>query len=218
MKKVLIFTRSQAFGGIEKVLVDYCNNINSDNYKITVLNWFYCKEIKESLNKNVEYKYIFKEKEPRGIGRLVRDLPAAIVHKIFIREKYDIEIAFQEGYAHKIISGAGKHTKKIAWFHINPNYFNFNEPLCKDKDKLEKMLNKYDDLCFVSKFMKEWYLNTYSFINPKLHVIYNPIDKENVILKSNEAVLDLNVDKDVFRIVCVGRLSVEKRFDRVINV
>ena len=218
MKKILFFTKSEAFGGIEKVLLDYCNNMDSKKYDITVLNWFFCEEIKSQLNKNVKYKYIFKKKEPRGIGRIVRDLPSKIVHKIFIIDKYDVEIAFQEGYTHKIISGASSKTKKIAWFHINPNYFNFNEPLCRSKEKLEKMLNNFDNLCFVSKFMKKWYEDSFSLDSNKLEVVYNPIDKEDVLNKSKEEITDIELDKNDFRIVCVGRLSVEKRFDRVINI
>lgn len=218
MKKILFFTKSEAFGGIEKVLLDYCNNIDSQKYDITVLNWFFCKEIKSQLNKNVKYKYIFKGKEPRGIGRIVRDLPPKIVHKIFIRDKYDVEIAFQEGYTHKIISGADSEAKKIAWFHINPNYFNFNEPLCRSKEKLERMLNSYDNLCFVSKFMRQWYEDSFSVDTNKLEVVYNPIDKEKVLTKSKEKITDIEIHKDDFKVICVGRISVEKRFDRVINV
>lgn len=218
MKKILFFSKSECYGGIEKVLVELCNNLDPNKYEITVLNWFLCSEIKDTLNKNIKYKYIFNKKEPRGVSRLVRDLPPYISHKIFIREKYDIEVAFQEGYTHKIISGASNKTKKIAWFHINPNYFNFNEPYFKNKNILEKKLNKFDDLCFVSKFMKEWYSNVYNLQNTKLHLVYNPINTKEVIKKSNDKVVDLDFNNKIFRIICVGRLSVEKQFKNVIKI
>lgn len=218
MKKVLFFTRSESYGGIEKVLVELCNNLDSEKYEITVLNWFLCNEIKNILNKNIRYKYIFNGKEPRGISRLVRDLPENITHKIFIREKYDIEIAFQEGYTHKIISGASKNTKKIAWFHIDPNYFNFNEPYFRNKSTLEKKLNSFDNLCFVSRFIKEWYLDKYNLENTRLDLIYNPINIKAVLEKTNEKVTDLNLNNKKFRIICVGRLSIEKQFNIVIKV
>lgn len=218
MKKVLFFTKSEAFGGIEKVLIDYCNNLDSNKYDITVLNWFFCEEIKSQLNKNIKYKYIFKNKEPRGVGRIVRDFPPKIVHKLFIRGKFDVEVAFQEGYTHKIISGAGSLTKKIAWFHINPNYYNFNEPLCKNKEELNKMLKCYDNLCFVSKFMKKWYEDAFCLDNNNLKVVYNPIDIDMILKKASENISDIDINTSDFKVVCVGRLSVEKRFDRVIDV
>lgn len=217
VKKILFFTKSEAYGGIEKVLLDYCNNLDSTKYDITVLNWFMCDEIKDKLNGNIKYKYIFKNKEIRGVGRFVKYFPEELVHRVFIRDKYDVEIAFQEGYTHKIISGANKNTKKIAWFHINPNYFNFNLPLCKNEEKLEKILKKYDELCYVSKFMKKWYVNKYYLEDSKLEVVYNPINKEDIIKKSKEDIKDIKLSNDVFRIICVGRLSVEKRFDHVIE-
>lgn len=217
MKKILFFTKSEAYGGIEKVLLDYCNNLDSDKYDITVLNWFMCDEIKDKLNGNIKYKYIFKNKEIRGVGRFVKYFPEKLVHRVFIRDKYDVEIAFQEGYTHKIISGANKDTKKIAWFHINPNYFNFNLPLCKNEEKLENILKKYNELCYVSKFMKKWYVNKYYLEDSKLEVVYNPINKEDIIKKSKEDIKDIKLSNDVFRIICVGRLSVEKRFNNVIE-
>lgn len=51
-------------------------------------------------------------------------MPASILHKLIIKEKYDYEIAFMEGASTKVISGChNKKTKTYAWIHTDKNIF-----------------------------------------------------------------------------------------------
>ena len=125
-KKVLFLVESFAGGGVEKVFVDLINHMDIHKYDITVMSiWDYGVRKKE-LRKDVKYKSIFPN--IKGISRLfhpfVEKSDGKLLYRLGIREKYDIEIAFLEGRATKIIGAStNKHSRKIAWIHIGSNTF-----------------------------------------------------------------------------------------------
>ena len=104
-KKILFLIESFAGGGVEKVFIDLINNMDISKYDITVMSiWDYGVR-KKDLRKDVKYKSIFPN--IRGISRVfhnfVEKSDGSLLYKLGIREKYDIEIAFIEGRATKII-------------------------------------------------------------------------------------------------------------------
>lgn len=214
-RKILIFSSSPAFGGVEKALVNYCKNMDKSKYEITVLTWNYCDKIKSNLRAEINYKYLFNNNEPRGFWRIIRYLPAFLLHRIFIKEHYDIEIAFQEGNSHKIISGARKTTKKICWFHTNSDNYDIDFKLYKTRKEVNKIINKFDKICFVSNYNKEWNNIRYNFQKDKEIVIYNPIDIEEIKLKSQEEFNEV-INKQILNLIVISRLSPEKKIDELI--
>ena len=132
MKKILFVTKSEMIGGIEKVLIDVAGLLNQSKYEITVMTGEHNKEIKSHLPEHINYKSLFK-KRFRGLDRMLVHLPSTLLHKIFIKQSYDVEISFQEGYPTKIIAGANKRVKKICWFHNDPYYYDFNQPFFEIK-------------------------------------------------------------------------------------
>ena len=107
---------SFSFGGVEKVFIDLINNIDNQKYDITVISiWGYGIR-KKDLRYDIKYKSIF----PciKGISRIfhnfVEKSDGRLPYKLGIREKYDIEIAFIEGRATKIIGeSTNKESKKL---------------------------------------------------------------------------------------------------------
>lgn len=62
MKKVLFMIPNLLHGGAEKVLVNLVNNMNRNEYDITVLTLFDTGVNKQFLKDHIHYKYCFKRK------------------------------------------------------------------------------------------------------------------------------------------------------------
>ena len=226
-KKILFLIESFAGGGVEKVFIDLINNMDISKYDITVMSiWDYGVR-KKDLRKDVKYKSIFPN--IRGISRVfhnfVEKSDGSLLYKLGIREKYDIEIAFIEGRATKIIGASNNpNSRKIAWVHNDISLVFGNNFKAKIKRQVDrKIYSKYDKIIFVSrdnlkKFRKQYPDLRNANLEPiKKDVIYNYLNKDMVIQKSNEK-LDVTFDKETLNFVTVARLVPQKAIDRLIDV
>ena len=99
------------------------------------------KTTKKDLRKDVKYKSIFPN--IRGISRVfhnfVEKSDGSLLYKLGIREKYDIEIAFIEGRATKIIGAStNPNSKKIAWVHIDLSQGHWTSRVFRESYKEKK--------------------------------------------------------------------------------
>lgn len=220
-KKILFLIESFAGGGVEKVFIDLINNMDISKYDITVMSiWDYGVR-KKDLRKDVKYKSIFPN--IKGISRVfhnfVEKSDGKLLYKLGIREKYDIEIAFIEGRATKIIGAStNPNSRKIAWVHIDLSQGNWTSRVFKENTELEKSYyKKFNDLVFVSNSAKEGFIKIFGDNFPKMHVKYNPIIAPDVIRKSKEEISDIVKPTDKKLLVTSGRLVSQKGFDNLLE-
>ncbi len=214
MIKILFFIETLSGGGAEKVLQNLVNNMDTEKFDITVQTVW--KENPEGLlNKNIRYKYIYSgysviNNYKYRLGALLK-----IIYPLHIKDNYDIEVAYLECGATKVIStSTNKKAKKIAWVHcdLSKKIDNINE----FKKKSISWYKKFDKIACVSqdveKSFKRIYGNEFD-----TEVIYNVIDDCSIREKAEEKVEDYSFDEKIPTIVSIGRLSKEKRFDRLIE-
>ena len=220
-KKILFLVESFAGGGVEKVFIDLINNMDITKYDITVMSiWDYGVR-KKDLRKDVKYKSIFPN--IKGISRVfhnfVEKSSGKLLYKLGIRERYDIEIAFIEGRATKIIGAStNKESKKIAWVHIDLSQGHWTGKVFKENIELEKnYYKKFNDIVFVSNSAKEGFIKLFGDDFEKMHVKYNPIIAHDVIKRSEEEVTDIVKPKDKKLLVTSGRLVSQKGFDNLLE-
>ncbi|WP_294368277.1 glycosyltransferase [uncultured Clostridium sp.] len=220
-KKILFLIESFAGGGVEKVFIDLINNMDISKYDITVMSiWDYGVR-KKDLRKDVKYKSIFPN--IKGISRVfhnfVEKSDGKLLYKLGIREKYDIEIAFIEGRATKIIGAStNPNSRKIAWVHIDLSQGHWTSRVFKENTELEKSYyKKFNDLVFVSNSAKEGFIKIFGDNFPKMHVKYNPIIAPDVIRKSKEEISDIVKPTDKKLLVTSGRLVSQKGFDNLLE-
>lgn len=221
-KKILFLIESFAGGGVEKVFIDLINNIDISKYDITVMSiWDYGVRKKE-LRKDVKYKSIFPN--IKGISRVfhkfVEKSDGRLLYKFGIREKYDIEIAFIEGRATKIIGAStNPNSKKIAWVHVDLSKGHWTNKVFKNSILLEReCYKKFDDVVCVSNSVKEGFKNLFGNDFKNIHVKYNPIIDSEIIKKSEEELTDIVKPKDKKLLVTSGRLNSQKGFDNLLEV
>lgn len=222
MKKLLFGITSLTLGGAERVLVDLANKL-CKKYEITIFTIYANGELEKQLSKKIKLKtlYNMQYNELTPIQKIIIPLKVLLntksIYKKYICGNYDVEIAFLEGPITRLFSVKNKDARKIAWIHndISLVFGNgFKSKLKKYLDK--KIYSKYEALVFVSKDNMDKFINLYKD-STKKDVIYNYIDKEKVIEKSND-ICDIDFDKNTINFVTVARLVPQKAIDRLINV
>ncbi|MGG3478575.1 hypothetical protein ABES21_13775 [Peribacillus frigoritolerans] len=127
-KKVLFCIDSLKGGGAEKVLIDILNRINN-KYDITLFLIYNNGVYLDNLPKNVRVNYMFNTNNPFFLNNKIllnflekiihivfQKIPSKLLYKLFIRNKFDVEIAFLEGKSTKLISGSKQTSKKLLGF------------------------------------------------------------------------------------------------------
>ena len=103
-KKILFLIPTLGHGGAEKVLVNLVNNLDKSKFDITVQTIFDDGVNKDFLKKHIRYIYTMK-KTFRGFSHLLKLFTTKQLHRMLIKETYDIEVAFLEAVCTRIISG-----------------------------------------------------------------------------------------------------------------
>lgn len=210
--KILFLINSLRPGGAEKVLVNLVNGLNPNKYDITVMTLFGGGVNKQFLNKNIKLKEIFKT-APIGFVYICKLFSPKLLHKLFIKDKYDIEVSYLQGVTTRIIGGAPAHIKTIAWIH------NFNHPEIIFKNYKERisLCQRFDKIVSVSKTIdKKVEIATGNSLKNRC-VIYNTQDIQNINSSSVEPVPEMAYNKSL-KFISIGTLYNVKGYLRLLKV
>lgn len=214
MKKLLFLIDSLHGGGAERALVNLVNSLDSNEYDITVQTLYdegvYIKRLPEY----VKYKSVALIGF-RGINYLFKFIPPFLLHKIFIKEKYDLEVSFLEGISTKVISGGKSDIRKIAWVRIDVAQHKRAEVCYLTKKQIVKCYKKFDRIAFVGNDSLNSFKKTYN-VNDNLYVVRNIFEYSDMLKKAEETCDFTSYRKPIF--VSVGRLEGQKGYDRLIDV
>lgn len=230
-KKVLFFADGLYGGGAERVLQTVLKYLDKNLFDITL---YSIKE--ETLNdlypSDIIYHYIFYHWNPEDTfwerlrKRLINKfklliyyyLSPSIFYSLFVKGKYDVEVAFIEGYATRIVSGStNKKSKKIAWVHTDLEKNHWTQIAYKNVQEEQKSYQRYDMIVAVSDAVKEVIKRVFNIRKSHVKTIYNPIDT-NEILNKTRIRMSLPQKLHNIRLVSIGRLVQQKAYCRLLRI
>lgn len=225
MKKIVFGITSLGIGGAERVLVDIVNKLK-DKYDITIFTLYGKGEFIKELDKDIHLISLYDEPYENMSKLKKKIIPIYVlscgknIYNKYIKGNFDIEIAFLEGAITRIFAN-NENNKKIVWVHNDISKVFGNNFKAKLKLKIDKKIySKYDKIVFVSNDNKNEFNKIYSLknIEEKEEVIYNYINKERIIEKSNKEIGQEYINQNTPSIITVARLVQQKAIDRLIRV
>lgn len=216
MIKIAFLIHDLMGGGAEKVLVNMVNNLNPDKYDITVVTVFDEGVHRNSLNKNIHYKYFLK-KSFNGNKYFFRSFTPEFWYKrVFGDDKYDIVVSYLEGTCARFVAGC-KDAKKVAWIHSRQEPRKYS--ICfKNKAEADRLYSSFDKVVFVAQSLKDHFIQFCPTFE-KAEVLYNVNETDKIIALSKEDVSEKNLfDDGVPTIAFLGKITENKGVARLANI
>lgn len=227
-KKILIVANSLEGGGAENILKVILNHIDRVKYDVVVYSLHEPGTITK-LPADLKYNFIYKRKAKSVFKRICNEFynryksliydyfTSKTFYRLFIRGKFDTEIAFIEGYATRIVAGStNQKSKKLAWLHTDMYDNHWSKIAFKSSSEEEQMYKCFDEIVAVSQGVAKSLKRLYSDITTPT-VVYNPINDNDIRKKAKAYTPDIKHD-DSKLLVSIGRLVPEKGYDRLIRV
>lgn len=217
MRKILFFINTLQGGGAEKALVNLLQCIDNEKYVVTLVTvsgGYYEKELPDK----IKYRQLVRGNSwlSKQLAKVIYHLPHWFVNALVTKGNYDVEVAYLEGFPTRVIAAGQSNAKKIAFVHCDVSV----APIVKQFYMHRKMCHdeylKYDNVFFVSEAAKRGFEGTIGRLSNS-SVVCNVINYQEIKEKA-QLHADVEFDTDGIKIVCVGRLSKEKAFDRVVRI
>lgn len=201
--KVLFVTNHFRFSnGVASVLRSLIENLDKDKYEVSLLvlydyNKDFAEPIIDRINVIKGFGFYF-----RGFDKIVNLMPEKLIYSLFVKNEYDLEVAFQYGMPTKMIS-ASNNIHKMCWMHT----FDENMVLRQYYEKFPRIIN-------VARIGTEKLINA-GFNRDNCDYCYNIIDEEKISLLANE---DPGFTCSHSKcIITVARLAPDKGFMRYLE-
>lgn len=212
MINLLFFIESLSGGGAEKVLRNLVNAMNQSKFDITVQT-LYREDAESYLAPGVHYKYCYPAKSRANELRMRAEAAAGLTYPLHIKGDYDIEAAYLECGATKIIAGStNKNALKLAWVHCDLQNRIGDSAVFAAATK--KYYAKYDYAVCVSENIRKSFKKMYGDTIPAV-TVYNTIDDGEILKKAAET-LPNDVQKRRLTLALVGRLNPQKKVERAL--
>ena len=239
-KKILIRIGSLRHGGAEKVLVTFLKNLPKDKYEIDLLLNLYSGKYLPEVPTWINVLYLNKGemittnrlqdipvKAFRVIyQKLLKQFPKLLYQFILKEKKYDIEFAAIHGFRDEILNSPINSSKKLVWIHNDLKKTEFHNYT----DSEFRKFFGFDKIMVISEKIERDFdiLTQNQAEKEKIVRIYNPLDTEEIVLKSQEPRSkkqearsknsNLGTQNSEPTFVSVGTVFPQKGFDRLLKV
>ena len=215
MKKILFLIHDLGHGGAEKVLVNLVNNMDPSKFDITVMALFDGGVNEQFLKPHIHYRAIYPKAFP-GNSRVMKILSSKQLHKLYIKEHYDIEVAYLEGPAVRIISGCPhEDTKLISWIHCTMRSEKEFSVGFRSLKEAKACIAHFHQNVFVSRGVQAAF-EKYCPVSNGV-VLHNTNESEKILAMAQEPVEGIFRDGEI-KLIGVGKIEEVKGFDRLARI
>lgn len=216
MQKILFLIHDLGHGGAEKVLVNLVNNMDRTKFDITVMALFGGGVNEQFLAKDIRLINCHP-RTIRGNSHLMKLLTPEQLHRLYIREHYDIEVAYLEGPSVRIISGCPHpDAKLISWVHCTMRSERDFSGSFRSGQEAVACYSRFHGSVFVSREVMGAFREYCSVENGM--VLYNTNESDKILALAEEPVPDNLFREDEVNLIGVGKIEPVKGFDRLARV
>ncbi len=215
MKKLLFLIHDLGQGGAEKVLVNLVNNLDPARYDITVMTLFDCGENRAFLAPHIRYRCWMRRMLP-GNSHVMKLLSPQMLHRLIVRERYDVEIAYLEGPCARVISGGeDPSVKKLAWIHIQLDTKKKAAVGFRSVREARACYGRFDRIVSVSREVEDIFRRSLA-VDGEYGVLYNTNQSAQILAAAQESAGDTRFPPAAVKLVGVGKLLESKGFGRLL--
>ena len=216
MTKILFLIHDLGVGGAEKVLVNLVNHMDRTQFDITVVALFGGGVNEQFLAPHIRYRAVWPKAIP-GNSKLMKLLTPRQLHRLCVKEHYDIEVAYLEGPAARVISGCeAPDTKLFCWIHIEQHTRDCAAGAFRSYAESRRCYERFQQIVCVSETVRKDFLSIYPTIRNAI-VRYNTIETDKILALKDEAV-DVTFFPEEYKLVAVGKISKQKGIDRLARI
>ena len=216
MKKVLFLIHDLGQGGAEKVLVNLVNNMDRSKFDISVTVLFGGGVNEQFLAPDIHFRAVFPKEVP-GNSKLMKLLTPAQLHKLCVKEHYDIEVSYLEGPSARVISGCqNPNTKLVSWIHVEQHTMDKLAGSFRSEKEARACYDRFDQTVCVSQYVHDDFCQLLNFQKP-CRVLYNTVESDKILTGAGEAAPELS-DDGMVRLIAVGPLTQSKGYMRLLNI
>lgn len=216
MQKILFLIHDLGQGGAEKVLVNLVNNMDRSKFDISVTVLFGGGVNEQFLAPDIHFRAVFPKEVP-GNSKLMKLLTPAQLHRMCVKEHYDIEVSYLEGPSARIISGCQDATiKLVSWIHVEQHTIARLAGSFRNQREARECYNRFDQTVCVSQYVYDDFCRILNFQKP-CRVLYNTVESEKILARVNDAAPEL-MDDGKIRLMAVGTLKESKGYMRLLSI
>lgn len=216
MKKVLFLIHDLGQGGAEKVLVNLVNNMDRSKFDISVTVLFGGGVNEQFLKPDIHFRAIWPKEIP-GNSKVMKLLSPQQLHRICVREQYDIEVSYLEGPSARVVSGCiQENTKLVSWIHVEQHTLDNLSKSFRSKKEARECYDRFDQVVCVSQYVKDDFCQILDYQKPCC-VLYNTVESERILDAATEVAPEL-VDDGKIRLIAVGTLKKSKGYMRLLKI
>lgn len=221
-RKILFLIPSLAGGGAERTLINLLRKINLDLYEVDLVTVLGKGPYMTQVPEGIRFISLFSnETLVRGLAYLQKKTGFDLLFRMAMQRKvkgqYDVSICFLDSNFTDLLFFVKHAGKRYSWVHSSyksyKNFYKFYQNEAYREKLIRDRYGKLDGIFFVSDDARQEFVEVFGRF-PRMEVVYNMIDKDMVLQRSQETV---EMDRSRFNFVTVGSLFPVKGYDRLIR-
>lgn len=198
------------------MLVNLVNNMDRSKFDISVTVLFGGGVNEQFLKPDIHFRAVFPKEIPAN-SKLMKLLSPAQLHKLCVKEHYDIEVSYLEGPSARVISGCpDPETKLVSWIHVEQHTMKKLAGSFRSEQEAKNCYYRFDQTVCVSRYVHNDFCRILDFKKPCC-VIYNTVESNSILSAAEDHASEL-VEDGKTRLVAVGTLKESKGYDRMLRI